>query len=56
MLMKIEKHFLTQLTPISNTNVVDICQIIGLRNDDLGQKSYIDSIFSHIQICFNIQI
>ena len=45
--MKIEKDFLTQLTPLINTNVVNTCQIIGLRNDNLGEKFYIDSIFSH---------
>ena len=45
--MKKEKHFLTQLTPSINTNVVNMCQIIVLRNDNLGEKFYIDSIFSH---------
>ena len=45
--MKIEKDFLTQLTPFMNSNVVNMCKIIGLRNDKLGEKFYIDSIFSH---------
>ena len=45
--MKIEKDFLTQLTPFMNSNVVNMCQIIGLRNDNLGEEFYIDSIFSH---------
>ena len=45
--MKIEKDFLTQLTPFMISNVVNMCQIIGLRNDNLGEKFYIDSIFSH---------
>ena len=54
--MKIQKHFLAQLTPIINTNVVNMCQIIGLRNDNLGEKFYIDTILSHQHVCFGIQI
>ena len=31
-----------------------MCQIIVLRNDNLGEKFYIDSIFSHKQVCIDI--
>ena len=51
-----EKDFLTQLTPFMNSNVVNMCPIIGLRNDNLGEKFYIDSVFSHQQVYFDNQI
>ena len=54
--MKIQIHFLTQLTPISNTNVVNMCQIIVLLNDNIGEKFYIDSILCRKQVCFDIHI
>ena len=54
--MKIENDCLTQLTPFMNSNVVNMCQIIGLRNDNLGEKFSIDSIFSYQQVYFDIQI